>query len=275
MKVFRYRYSRIAAVFLIAVFSGVFAGTVGADTVRFVHDRSVEWKLPDDPFVRGQYYFNHGDRADGTYDLARAERYYLEAVRADPRGNELAWYQLGRVMFIQGRLPEAVSYFKTQQEYFGEKIPNVHYMLGLTYGFLGKETGIPMYWYLGEEHFLKFIAYKPQSPWAHVDLAWIYFSQGKYDDMLATVRAVLPLHEQNPWIQNMYGLALMNTGKYDDAYTAFSKAEDLATDVSLEEWGRSYPGNDPALWGAGYESFVESISKNKALAYAKTHHVDN
>ena len=38
-----------------------------------------------DPFLLGQYFFNTGDQADGTYDLEQARANYQKSVGLDPQ----------------------------------------------------------------------------------------------------------------------------------------------------------------------------------------------
>lgn len=220
----------------------------------------------DDPFLRGEYYFNSDNAPDGVYDLERAAYYYGKAVTETPEKYPLAWYQLSRVMFVQGRFYESLRYLDKQEQYFGDAVPNIYYMRGLVYGFLAKDSGTEMYWDRAAENFKKFLAHQPESVFGYIDLSWIYFAQGKYDEMLETVG---PFRDSdNPWIQNMYGLALLNTGKSAEACVVFTKADTDAVALTLHEWGRVYPGNDPVLWEPGLDSFRAAVKENKEKACA-------
>lgn len=219
-----------------------------------------------DSFVLGQYYFNYGDRADGTYDLAKARRYFDKALEANPAGNSLAWYQLGRIDFLEGYFDDASYKFGKQLDYFGDSVPNVYYMLGLTYAYRAKNFGVESDWQKAEENFAKFLALQEDSPWARVDLAWVYFSQGKYEGMLPLLEQGLLIAESNPWLLNMYGLALLNTGDKSGAKEAFTKAKVQVEALTVEDWGKSYPGNDPGVWERGLSEFRTAIEKNLSLA---------
>lgn len=217
-------------------------------------------------FERGQYYFNHGPHADGTYDLRAARKYFGRAIAADPKGDHKAWYQLGRIDFLEGKFDDAIYKFKLQQAYFGDSVPNVHYMLGLAYGYKASRGGDTYSWQKAEEGFKNYIDLAPYSPWARVDLAWVYFSQGKFDEMLPILEEGLEYNNDNPWLHNMYGLALLNTGKKEEARAHFELASELASYLTPEEWGASYPGNDPESWKYGLREFRELIVKNLALS---------
>jgi tetratricopeptide (TPR) repeat protein len=213
-------------------------------------------------FAVGQYFFNHDDNPGGAYDLAKAQFFYERAITQNPQGNNLLWYQSGRVDFINGNFDTALLKFEKQREYFGDTVPNVYYMTGLTYAYRARVTDSKEDWRKAEEDFQKAVSFFPGTPWPYVDLAWVYFSQGKFEQMLPLLEKGLSYESNNPWLLNMYGLALLNTGEQKLAHEYFLFAEEMAEKVTVEEWGRSYPGNNPALWAEGLEEFRSLIKKN-------------
>lgn len=250
-----------SAVCFLAVLVGVFWWFPG------VAARPQAAQLPiDDPFLLGQYYFNHGDRADGTYDLEKAREQYEMALTADPSANLLAWYQLGRIDFLEGDFDSAIYKFQKQIQYFDDELPNVFYMLGLTYAYKARLSKDDADWQSAAEYFSKYLEYDENSPWARVDLSWVYFSQGRYEEMLALLEPALTLHEDNPWFLNMYALSLLNTGRREEAHIFFQLAENLAAKLTPEEWGRTYPGNDPAAWVEGLEEFKRTLQENVKIS---------
>lgn len=231
--------------------------------VAEVEDGDVEQKSF---FELGQFYFNHDDEPGGPYDLELAQFYYEKAIAQDPGGDPMQWYQSGRIDFLEGDFDEALRKFDKQLEHFGDQVPNVYYMIGLTYGYKARITGEAEDWKKGEEAFETFISYFPEAPWSRVDLAWIYFSQGKFEEMKPVLEEGMRYESNNPWLLNMYGLALYNTGDTAMAYEYFTFALELAQKLTVEDWGKSYPGNNPELWGEGLEEFRSIIQKNIALA---------
>lgn len=235
----------------------------------FFHGRSASMAETDlnglNDFELGQYYFNHGPRADGTYDLKKARHHFEQALADRPKAYPMAWYQLGRIDFLEGKFDQAIYKFDVQKKYFGDGVPNVHYMLGLTYGYKARRTGDEEDWRKAEEAFLKYLEFDKYDAWAYVDLSWVLFSQGRFSDMLPILDNALGNRPDNPWLHNMYGLALMNTGKRDEARGHFEEARKYAAGLTPEEWGRSYPGNDPDLWKEGLEEFQRLIEKNLEL----------
>lgn len=213
-------------------------------------------------FDIGQYYFNQDDDPDGPYDLVLARQYFSEVAQLDPKINEQFWYQFGRLEFIEGHLDEALAKFERQIEYFGEKQPNVLYMKGLTYGYKARQTNDPKDWKEAELAFINFLPHAPASPWTRTDLAWVYFSQGKYEEMKPILEEGLTFRPNNPWLLNMYGLALMNTDDPEGALKAFINARAAADVLTEADWGKAYPGNHPDLWGDGLSEFRSIIAKN-------------
>jgi len=213
-------------------------------------------------FELGQYYFNHDDSPEGPYDLQSAQYYYDLETSNNPAGNNLAWYQSGRIDFINGDFDKALEKFDKQLEYFGDTVPNAYYMIGLTYGYKAKQTQDPEDWKRSEDAFKKSVQIFYDAPWPKVDLAWVYFSQGKYEEMKPVLEEGLIEEANNPWLLNMYGLALLNTGKEEMAGEYFIFALEIAEKLTVEDWGRTYPGNNPDSWGQGLEEFKGVIAKN-------------
>src|SRR5680860_344109 len=175
-------YILIAIIVCVGIGGSLFVVMDKAATGPTTDDLNVEISSDisiEELFERGQYYFNHGDERDGTYDLKKARMYYESILRKDLQGHELVWYQLGRVDFIEGRSDAALYKFNKQLEYFGDRLPNVYYMIGLTYGFKAKESGDSEDWEKGAAGFEKYLEFEPTVPWPRIDLSWIYFSQGK------------------------------------------------------------------------------------------------
>lgn len=216
------------------------------------------------PFEMGEYYFNSHNSTDGAYDLKLARQYYTQAIE---EGSEepLVWYQLGRVDFLEGNYNAALYKFEKQISLHGDAIPNVYYMKGLTFGYKGRSEQNEEAWKQAEENFKKYLEYDQETPWTRTDLAWVYFSQGKFAEMLPLLEEGLVYEPYNPWLLNMHGLALMNTGSKEKAHEEFLLAKEYAGYLSPEDWGRTYPGNDPAAWAQGLIEFQSLIQKNLDL----------
>lgn len=212
-------------------------------------------------FERAEHYFN-----ERNYDLECARVAYARAAELDPQVDKWLWYQFGRIDFLEGAFDGAIYKFDRQVEYFGSEAVNVHYMRGLTYGYRARDEGRESDWQMAEEEFKQYLSLDPFSPWARTDLAWVYFSQGKYEEMKPVLEWGLRRDPEHPWLLNMYGLALLNTGERDAARRHFAKALKEAQDLTVEDWGRSYPGNDPGSWPKGLAEMQQAIAKNLEIA---------
>lgn len=194
---------------------------------------------------------------EGAYDLDRAERYVQKGLEIDPMV-PTAWHQLARIDFLRGDLRGAIAKADTQIALHGDAYMPTYYVRGLAYAFNGQLAQ-------GEEDFKKFLAWKPESWAAHNDLAWIYFRQGKYEEMRTHTEAGISLVPRNPWLLMMHGVALMNTGERAEAAAYFARAQEEVEHVTPEVWMRMYPGNDPAIAEQGIRELKETIEMNSAL----------
>ncbi len=255
----------VSAVVGLGVF--VYVGRVFPDGVQlWKQARACEQEVQElnsvtDLVRRGDAYFGGEE-----YDIACARAAYARAVAIDPRGSATVWHQFGRTDFLMRRFDDAIFKLQKQHEYFGDTIPNVHYMLGLTYGYRARTTGNTEDWSRAEEAFTAYIALDPISPWARTDLAWVYFAQGKFEEMKKPLEEGMRTSPTHPWLLNMYGLALLNTGDPEGAYEFFVAALGYAQKLTPREWGDAYPGNDPAMWPETLAEFVESIAQNAERA---------
>ncbi len=241
-------------------------GMAKEERMHLCQDEMLDMQTSEDAVARAQSYFN----GENGYDVVCARAGFERALALDPKGSEIAWHQLGRLDFLEGSFTSALLKFDTQIEYFGNKVPNVHYMKRLTYGFRARRTNSTDDWASAEKSFRTYIALDPHSPWARTDLAWVLFSEGKFQDMKVPLEEGLLENPNHPWLLNMYGLALLNTGDREGAVLYFKAAQHFANFLSLEDWGRAYPGNDPTMWGQGLENMKNSIEKNLALALEDT-----
>jgi lipoprotein NlpI len=218
-----------------------------------------------DDFERGQYYFNADEDPSGPYDLEKAREAYTRVIQKQPSENTSVWYQLGRIDFLEGKFDAALYKFDKQIEYHADTLPHVYYMRGLTYGFAAQESGDSDQWLIAESDFIKYLSFNPDSPWGRTDLAWIYFAQGKYTEMLPVLDEGLRINPSHPWLLNMYGLALLNTGERQKAHEHFLTALEEAKKLTDSDWGRAYPGNAPTSWDAGLKAFIDAIESNIEL----------
>ncbi|MBP7811702.1 MAG: tetratricopeptide repeat protein [Candidatus Moranbacteria bacterium] len=218
-------------------------------------DHGIALANPNDPDV----FFSLGENSFGqgrTYDVLKAEKAYSKAVGLRPNFLE-AHYQLGRVYFIQGRfhlaLVEIMTVLRLDPEF-----KKAYYMYGLISGYQ-ENYDEAIY---GFSEFIK----RDDFNWAgYNDLAWIHFRKGDYTKTRDTAREGLRRAETNPWLQNIYGAALMNLGEKEKAEEAFRIALREVGSMTPEQWGGAYPGNDPKTYTQGFGQMRAAIEYNLAL----------
>ncbi len=216
---------------------------------------------------RGSVYMKLGDLAFGGkifsirfYNTKIAEAFYTKATNLEtaPRWSN---YQLSRVNFINGKQRDAVKYADKELELYPESC-RTNYVRGLAYAYDDKlDEAI--------QNFKAFNICFPDSWAGHNDLAWFYFRRGDYENAKKTLEQVINKYPTNPWIQNSYGVALMNSGDFARAVYAFRAAEKVAYAMTEEDWGKSYPGNDEDIYGEGLEAMRKTIKGNMSLLESK------
>ncbi len=221
---------------------------LGLETVATFVNRS----NPDLFLKIGDSYFGDGE----AYDIKKAESAYTRAIELHPDFLE-AHFQLGRIHFISGRFESARIEMDTVLR-IDPEFKRAYYMQGLISGYRGDyESAI---W--GFSEFIK----RDSFNWAgYNDLAWIYFKLGEYEKTRDTAAAGLRQAHGNPWLNNIYGTALLNLGEKEAARKALETALLASEHMSPTDWGRAYPGNDPALYAAGLEETRSVIRHNLGL----------
>ena len=214
----------------------------------------------------GDYYFNWS--GEGAYDLEKAKFYYNEALLLDSNTNG-PWYQLARIDFLEGNFHSAIYKFNKQirlhsdtQDPFYDR---AHYVRGLTYGYMKLFDR-------AETDFLGLIERNGESShWAYyVDLGWFYFSQGKFEELRQISEQGVQYYPDNPWILSNLGLALLNLGEPEKAVPSLEKALEEAEKLTIDDWERAYPGNDPRLAEQGLNEMIKALNDNLILAVDKS-----
>lgn len=195
------------------------------------------------------------------YNVTLAQFFFTQAAYP-VFGKEVEWshYQLGRTYFIQGTPQGTIDETNKELALYPDN-KRSYYMLGLAYGYMNQEEK-------AIENFQKFIDWKPDTWAARNDKAWLEFRIGKIDDALKTIEPVAHLTD-NAWVQNTYGVLLMNKKKYKDAKIAFEYAKTAAEKMTSDEWGNTYPGNDPRVYTTGLKGMRLSIDTNLKLLATK------
>ena len=199
----------------------------------------------------GNYYFGGGE-----YDLEEAESAFKRAVRIEP-GILWGHYQLARIYFIKGDSAKALEEINKELEANPENLRSL-YVRGLIYGFVGRFRE-------AEEDFGRFVAWAPKEWAGYNDLAWILSSRGKYKEAKEIIEQAMKEAlgaQENPWLWNSLGVAKLNLKENSAAIKSFERAEQLAEKLTLADFSKAYPGNNPQDIEGGLRAFREAISEN-------------
>lgn len=207
----------------------------------------------------GNHYYGNG-----RYDLKRAEKSFLLAIKLDP---DILWshYQLARIYFVQQKFELASAEINQELASHPENLRSL-YMRGLISAYLGRLAE-------SEKDFYRFTEWAPKEWAGYNDLSWVLMKQKKYRearDLLKKALAKLDDGEKNPWLWNSLGVAELNLKEPRKAESAFKKAQALAETMDNKAWQRAYPGNDPQTADDGIRQFKEVISDNLRKARNKS-----
>jgi tetratricopeptide (TPR) repeat protein len=187
------------------------------------------------------------------YSLTDARIAYARVLAIDPTYPG-ANYQIGRTYFLVGDHALALMYL-SEEERLRPTFGKVHYMKGLVYGYMKKfdEAG---------REFRAFIEFDSFNWAGYNDLAWVYFSQGYYEDAEATAREGLAQAAGNPWLNNAIGVSLLAQGRGPEAVHYFNDARTGFQNMTAAEWGGAYPGNSPDEHERGLAASLGAVERN-------------
>ncbi|MDO8676398.1 MAG: tetratricopeptide repeat protein [Candidatus Azambacteria bacterium] len=213
----------------------------------------------------GNYYFN-GVFGGGEYNPDVALKAYEKAVRVNPK---ILWghYQLARIYFVKGNYDKALSEINLEFEANPENLRSL-YVRGLIYGYRAVSGDLGK----AEEDFQRFTKWAPREWAGYNDFAWVLSKQGKYSEAEKTISLAFKEAldaKNNPWLWNALGVAQLNLKKYSNATDSFKKAKELAEKLTINDWARAYPGNNPSTGGEGLSAFLKAISENLRRAESK------
>ena len=206
-------------------------------------------------FVCGNHYF--GVYGSSNYDIQKAEYYFGKAIEIDPNTPD-AWHQYARIAFLHGNFTDALYRINMQFKMRGDELMASYYIRGLIEGYAKQYPA-------AEQDFLKFLEWDPDNWAANNDLAWIYFSQGKFKDSAERSEFGLKHNPYSPWLLVMHAMSVYNLGDSETAKDELKRARDIAEGLREEDWIRAYPGNDQLVAAEGLASFRKTIADNILL----------
>ncbi len=209
-----------------------------------------------DAFECGNHYFDVYGPED--YDVTKAEYYFGLAISIDPTLPD-EWHQYARTAFLRGDFSTALERINMQFKMRGDELMASYYIRGLIEAY---SKNYPA----AEKDFLSYLKSDRNNWAANNDLAWVYFAQGKYIEVVQRIHGIATTAASpNPWLLTMDAMALYNLGNTKDAYKELLQARAAVATLTDADWSRAYPGNDPAIAGVGLAAFHQTIEDDIAL----------
>ena len=242
--------SGVAVILLVAVFA------IGRK-MDFYPNRIIGEEL----FQKGQYYYNGGE-----FNIAEAQMWYYWADVFDTKIS-LLHYQWARTYLVSSEFEKGIAEINQELWNYPDN-KRAYYVKGLLDSYADRNDD-------AVADFKAFIEWKPDGWAAYADLSWVYLKKKSYQDVINTTNAGLEYFPQNPWLLSNQGLAYYRLGEYESAKGDLEKAKELSEKITLDEWKRAYPGNDPRGAEKGVNDVRAIISYNLMLSYMKLGEVEN
>jgi tetratricopeptide (TPR) repeat protein len=152
-------------------------------------------------------------------NLAEAERFYLEALKSNPKYFD-AYSNLGDVYRMQRRFAEAEQAYRKAVE-LGAPYADTHYNLGVTYTSQGRLAE-------AEGPLLQAIRIHPAHTNARYNLGWVYDNQGKLPQAEQAYAETLRYNPSYPEPRINLGVVLTKQGRYKEALEHLQIAQRVA-----------------------------------------------
>jgi tetratricopeptide (TPR) repeat protein len=218
-------------------------------------------------FYSSEEHLEIGKKFKSKGEYAKALKHFLKALEKNPHlpGANL---EIGTIHFADPKLvslQEAIDRFSLEIEISNH--PYAYHERGVLFGYLRK-------WEEAERDFRK-----ERELWknwaADLDLAWILFSQDKLDEAEKILLEANKNYQNNVWLLNGLGVIYLNQGKIHQALEKLFSAFEKSQHLSIEDYKRAYPNNDPSFAYQAIENIKAGIAFNIALAYEKIGDIKN
>ena len=143
---------------------------------------------------------------------------------SDSAGSARGFYQLGRFYQGQNRFAQAADAYRKALEFHKDDIETRN-ALATTYSAQGK---------LNEAiaEFEAILKVKPQLAHLHNNLGYTYYLQNNFGKAIAAFETAIALEPRNPRAYNNLGLVYRKLGEPEKSRLAFTRAADLAVDLT-------------------------------------------
>ncbi|MBP7811597.1 MAG: tetratricopeptide repeat protein, partial [Candidatus Moranbacteria bacterium] len=147
------------------------------------------------------------------------------------------------------------------------KHPNntqTYYIIGLTNAYMNRT-------HEAIDAFSSYINAYPDTWAGRNDKAWLQFRLGDIDGALETMQPIIEQYPKTPWVQNTYCALLINKpDRHEEAKEICTLAKKLAEEMTPEDWGHAYPGNDPDIHTSGLQAMKNSAIQNLNIINTKS-----
>jgi tetratricopeptide (TPR) repeat protein len=161
-------------------------------------------------------------------DLSRAAQVYQKVVKQEP-GNAQAWYLLGALCGVQGKLPEAITHYQRALR-LRPNWAEAQHGLGLAHLLRGQPAE-------AEGPLRRAVQLQPSFASAQNNLAIALLQQGKLEEALSHYRQSERLQPKSPDIQNNLGDLLRKLGRLDEAAASYRRALELRPGCAVAHQG--------------------------------------
>lgn len=155
-------------------------------------------------------------------EVPEAIRCYEKALKIDPM-DDLANFNLGKILHGQGKTQEAIGYF-WKSITANPRCAHCYYFLAVS---LAEQEKLPE----SLAYFRRAVRLNPQDPYGHYNYALTLHRMGKLDEAATQYRAALKVQPEWPEAHLRLGDALVPQNKLDDAAKEFREALRLKPDL--------------------------------------------
>ncbi|MBL4644661.1 MAG: tetratricopeptide repeat protein [Candidatus Pacebacteria bacterium] len=171
----------------------------------------------------------------GSYSLEGLTTEYEERLALDENDKD-ALFSLARIYYIGNQTEKSLAAIAQYKELYPEE-KRIYYISGLANAYGGNLR-------VAELEFLEFID-SGLSRWpGYLDLAWVYFQQGEFDQSQEKLDIALENFGSNMWLNTSRGAVALAQGEGEEALRYLYRAREQAKTVTAQEWRENYSFND-------------------------------
>ncbi len=171
------------------------------------------------------------------YSLEGLATEYEDRLALDENDKD-ALFSLARIYYIGNQTEKSLTAIAQYKERYPEE-KRIYYISGLANAYGGNLR-------VAELEFLEFID-SGLSRWpGYLDLAWVYFQQGEFDQSQEKLDIALENFGSNMWLNTSRGAVALAQGENEESLRYLYRAQEQAKTVTVEEWRENYSLNDPA-----------------------------